>query len=129
MRNLKFIASIVGVFFVFILSAAPPKIVVEKKNGGKNGYRDIKEKHSGNSHSLSCSNPGREQCTWNQGNPTANQQQLAAIDSYIENQLSDGYYSGTGNLFGTNLWFYWIFDPNTGVLRYSIDEDEPNFNI
>jgi hypothetical protein len=126
MKNLKIIATMVCILCALTLSA---KIVVEKKNGGKNGYRDITETHSGNNHKLICCNPGHEQCTWNQGVPQANQQQLSAIDAFIENQLSEGNYTGTGNLSGTNLWFFWLYDVNTGILRYTVNEDEPDYNF
>jgi hypothetical protein len=113
MKNLKIIATMVCILCALTLSA---KIVVKKKNSGKNGYRDITETHRGNNHSLICCNPGHEQCRWNQGVPQANQQQLSAINAFIENQLSEGNYTSTGNLSGTNLWFFWLYDVNTGIL-------------
>jgi hypothetical protein len=56
-------------------------------------------------------------------------QKKMIAQSYIENQLSEGNYTGTGNLSGTNLWFFWLYDVNTGILQYTVNEDEPDYNF
>jgi len=116
-------------FCVLTLFAEATKIKVKKENGGQNGYKNVEETHVGNTHKLKCSDPGRESCTWNQGNSIATTQQLLAIDTFIENQLSDGTYTGTGNLIGTNLWFYWLCSSATGELNYTVAENEPDYEL
>lgn len=119
-------------FFVILVSlslSSEATIKITKSNGGQNGYRDITETHDGDDHTLKCKNPGRESCTWGQGFPTVTLDELESIDSYIENQLSNGLYSGTGNLSGTNLWFYWIYNESTGTLNYTVSRDAPDYKL
>lgn len=123
----------IGLLFLVILVSltlsSKAKIKITKSNGGQNGYRDVVETHDGDDHTLKCKNPGRESCTWGQGFPIATLDELEAIDTFIENQLSNGSYSGTGNLSGTNLWFHWSFNESTGTLNYTVSQDAPDYEL
>lgn len=108
---------------------AKDKIVIKKKGGGPKGYKNIKEVHSGSTHKLNCSDPGYDECKWADGFTIITDPQRAAIDQFIEDKISDGDYSGTGNLAGTNLWFCWSYDAATATTTFSITEDAPDCNF
>jgi hypothetical protein len=126
MKKNGLLLTLLLISFAFLAEA---KTKVTKKNGGKDGYKNIEETHTSTTHKLSCSDPGRESCTWNQGNGIATIEQLTSIDTFIEDQLSNGTYMGTGNLIGTDLWFYWLYSSATGELNYTVAEDEPDYEF
>ncbi|HCP93044.1 MAG TPA: hypothetical protein DIU05_03290, partial [Bacteroidetes bacterium] len=126
MKNIGLVFSVILMSFALISQA---KQKVTKSNGGQNGYRDITETHDGADHTLKCKNPGRESCTWGQGFSIATLDELEAIDTFVENQLSNGSYSGTGKLSGTNLWFFWLYNEANGTLNYTIAEDHPDYEL
>jgi hypothetical protein len=45
--------------------ASAKHIFVMKFNGGSGGYNTTRETHNGDWHTLSCTDPGSESCTWN----------------------------------------------------------------
>jgi hypothetical protein len=129
---MKTISSTLAISLLLFLSVnvdAKDKIVIKKENAGPKGFKHVKELHSGGTHKLSCSEPGITECKWIEGFTIVSSEQLATINQFIEDRIVEKDFKGTGNLAGTNLWFCWSYDPQTGTTMYTITEDEPDCNF
>jgi hypothetical protein len=85
--------------FLFVSSQGAERIVVNKSGQGPNGYYNVDESHTPEGHTLTCSDPGYDDCGWTVS-PTIVGHSQTLYDYYFLVDLAEAQIA-IGNLSGT----------------------------